>query len=150
MRNRGKKLIQRISTATLYSGSQTASTVVSLFTTYLVFQIKPSLWGEFVEILIFVQLLSMVAGWGNRDYLLRHFSERPKDMVKCWNINISNRLLILIPSLLITIVWPFSWSLRLLIGFWILGQYISNSFQVLILYEKNFSYGWGRFCRVSS
>ncbi|MBI5566993.1 MAG: hypothetical protein HY870_18995, partial [Chloroflexi bacterium] len=35
------------------------------------------LWGEYVALLIGLQLAAHIIGWGNKDYLLRQFSFSP-------------------------------------------------------------------------
>jgi O-antigen/teichoic acid export membrane protein len=51
-----------------------------------------ALWGEFVRVLVLVQLAAHVAGWGNKDYLLREFSARPAGLAAAWQGGLLARL----------------------------------------------------------
>jgi O-antigen/teichoic acid export membrane protein len=96
------------------------------------------LWGEFVRALIVAQLAAHIAGWGNKDYLLREFSRFPGRLAVTWQKNLITRLLLLaaLPVLL------------LLLGFlpvragWLalcaLGLLLDQAYDVVVLYRRAF------------
>lgn len=97
-----------------------------------------NLWGSFVGEYMWVTLAASLLSWGNKDFLLRIFSQNPAETSKNWQIAWSAR------TLLLPLVWlffllkyqSFFCSIELLI--WTFGLFFFQSYEVIILYEKDF------------
>lgn len=95
------------------------------------------LWGSFVEILIVVQLGAHIAGWGNKEYLLRTFSRNPAGIREDWQSAFVTRLPLLgLLGLVLMILYPAGlWPFLLL---WAIGLFLSQSYDVLVVYRRDF------------
>lgn len=97
-------------------------------------------WGEFVVPLLIVNISYQVVAWGNRDYLLKYFSEKPAEINSTWTSNLIARLIILVLCVFtFLIASPFSGIINLWTVVWIVATFLSRAFNVLILFEKKFS-----------
>ncbi len=98
------------------------------------------LWGEFVRVLIVAQLAAHIAGWGNKDYLLREFSRFPGRLAATWQKNLLTRLALLaaLPVLLIVLGVPPARALWLALCS--LGLLLDQAYDVVILYRRAFVY----------
>jgi O-antigen/teichoic acid export membrane protein len=99
---------------------------------------SPELWGQFVPVLIAVQLASHVASWGGRDYLVRAFSQSPARIASEWQVALLARLglllLCMLPLLLLG--WPIPVLATALL--WLLGMVFAQAHDSLITYTKAF------------
>jgi len=93
------------------------------------------LWGEFVSALITAQLIAHFLAWGNKEYLLRQFSQHPQTIISAWREAFITRfvLFLLICPLLILL----NGGLYIL---WIAPLMIAQSFEVMIVYRRHFAY----------
>ncbi len=95
------------------------------------------LWGEFVQILIVVQLGAHIAGWGNREYLLRSFSRTPATISWEWRSSLLTRLPLLLPLwVALILLFPALWPLLVV---WSLALFFAQSYDVLVVYRRRFS-----------
>jgi O-antigen/teichoic acid export membrane protein len=96
------------------------------------------LWGEFVRALIVAQLAAHIAGWGNKDYLLREFSRFPGRLAATWQRNLITRLVLLValPVVLLALGQP---PLRTV---WLtvcsMGLVLDQAYDVVVLYRRAF------------
>lgn len=96
------------------------------------------LWGEFVAILIVMNLLIHILHWGNKEYLLRAFSQSPKTIANIWQ-NVLITRLVLFGCLCAGIFFsPFSPSRNMLLIGWGLAAMLAQSFDALALYHRRF------------
>jgi O-antigen/teichoic acid export membrane protein len=97
-------------------------------------------WGAFVYVLVIVQLGSHVVYWGNKDYLLRGFSRRPGELAGLWQTSLFTRSLLFLGFVLVMAAWVRPLSLLLLICAWGAGLVVAQSFEVLVLYRREFRF----------
>jgi len=97
------------------------------------------LWGEFVVELLFVNLIAHFLKWGNKDYLLRSFSKKPAKIQTLFYQNLFVRGLFLLPAFLIIVVFNLDLNKAFLIFLWVLGLFIYQSAESLIIYSKKFT-----------
>ncbi|HEY4689763.1 MAG TPA: hypothetical protein VIK33_10655 [Anaerolineae bacterium] len=97
-----------------------------------------AVWGEFVQVLIVVQLVTHVIGWGNKDYLLREFSFNPARIARAWQTSLVSRLALsaIGGSILAVIGLPPQRALWLAV--WGLAIALDQSYDVLVVYRKDF------------
>jgi hypothetical protein len=111
------------------------SPIVSLLVVRLV---SPDLWGEFVQVAIVAQLGAHVAGWGNKEYLLRRFSQSPSQIARAWRASMLGRVLPFAGFCLVLGILDIPPLRALLIALWCLGMALDQSFDALVAYRRAF------------
>ncbi|MBI3941983.1 MAG: polysaccharide biosynthesis C-terminal domain-containing protein [Chloroflexi bacterium] len=96
------------------------------------------LWGEFVQVLIVVQLGAHIISWGNKDYLLREFSQNPAQISRSWQTSLVTRGLLFAGFLPVAVGMGFPVGQTTFILLWCLGTVLDQACDVLILYRKDF------------
>ena len=97
------------------------------------------LWGEFMTLAALIMLGNHFVKWGNKTYLLKEFSAKPASIKTIWNAVFIARLpLFLIVFLAATLYYLNKPMLMVLIGLWLLSDYISSSFEAHLIYFKKF------------
>lgn len=95
------------------------------------------IWGEFVSFLLYTLLVTQISNWGNKEYLLRKFSETPNKIKQDFSTVFVSRIPLII---LFVIAGFFFFPIRF--GFyiftWILGRFLIHSFEALIIFDKKF------------
>lgn len=99
---------------------------------------SPYLWGEFVALLNVVYFGTHVAAWGNRDYLLREFSLHPDHIARNWQTSLNTRLLLFAALCIVLALFPAEQAL--LMAAWGLSVVLAQSFDVLVVYRKDFAF----------
>ncbi len=96
------------------------------------------LWGAFVNVMIVVQLAAHLVNWGNKEYLLRSFSRTPAGIGRAWQTSLGTRLLLFALLAAAAWFWGFPPGRTLLLIGWGLGQVWVQSYDVLVLYRRDF------------
>jgi hypothetical protein len=95
-------------------------------------------WGEVVPLLLGVQLAAHVAGWGQKEYLLRAFSRAPAQLAAAWQTSLLTRLpLLALAGVLAALLGlpAHQWGLVLL---WLLGLVLAQAHEPLVAYRRAF------------
>jgi len=136
-----QRRLLRIATSSLYNILLPfINVIISLLVVRLT---SVSLWGHFVAIMLWVQLGAMVVGWGNKEYLLRAFSQRPSALAALWQSSLLTRSALL-PPVALALVFILLVGERadgLLAGLaclWLGALFWQQSFDVLIVYRRAF------------
>lgn len=96
------------------------------------------IWGEFVSLLLYALLATQIINWGNKEYLLRKFSETPSKIKDDFSSILLTRLpLVLLFSILGFFLFKIEFGNYLFI--WIFGRFLIHSYEVLVVYEKKFN-----------
>lgn len=111
------------------------STVLSLLVVRLT---SLELWGQFVAIMIVVNLALHLLQWGSKEYLLREFSRRPRQISLTWQSNVLTRFPLFLLLSAALFLWPEGAGRRLWVGLWGLGALFHQSCEALIIYRKRF------------
>jgi O-antigen/teichoic acid export membrane protein len=130
---------RRLGAVVLHSLQSLVLPIFNVLISLLVIRLASvTLWGEFVQLLIVVQLGAHIAGWGNKEYLLRAFSRRPQALAEQWQTAFFTRcwLLPTFAAVMALWGWPFGW----LIGVWLwgIGLFVAQSLEVLVVYQRAF------------
>jgi len=97
-----------------------------------------AVWGAFVHPLIWVTLAAHVMGWGNKEYLLRTFSQSPATLFSNWWENWWTRLSAL-PIIAVLFFLFFAHpGLAALAVLWLAAAFANQSFDALALYHRKF------------
>ncbi len=137
------KLLTRAKTVSLYGFGQSIPMVAQLIISLLIIKKhSTALWGEYVTLLIWVNFIMIFSYFGNRDYLLKRFSEQPGKIYTTWLSNFSTRFLVF--SLIGVFIFfiPLFEPYRIPILIWTFLLFYNQSFGVLILYQKDFKFNF--------
>ncbi len=135
------KLFVRLKVISLYGLSQSITPLGHLLISFFIIRYKSiSFWGSYVEVLIWINLILLLLSFGNKAFLLKEFSKTPANLYRSWFSNFLNRSILLIPSFLIIFLSSFFKDIIVLSCLWLLFLFITQSYQVLILYLKDFKY----------
>ena len=94
------------------------------------------LWGEYVALLIGLQLVAHIIGWGNKDYLLRQFSFTPTRLGELWRSSLLTRSLLLLPFGVLA--WWIDQEHALWLLIWCAVLVFDQAFEVWVTYRKDF------------
>lgn len=136
MRNKSLKRLGLITNNTL---RQILISVFSMVVPFLVIHFaSKEIWGAFVGVFLYCLFALQIINWGNKEYLLRKFSENPKEI----NIQLSQNMATRFPLVLLfsgigLILFPLSFGVWIFI--WLLGRYCNHATEVLVIYEKKFN-----------
>jgi O-antigen/teichoic acid export membrane protein len=98
------------------------------------------LWGAFVAVLVVVQFGAHVVAWGNKDYLLREFSRHPNQIDLPWQTGLVTRAAVFAALCPLLLAFEFPLSRLALVILWGLGLVAAQSYEVLILYRRDFTF----------
>lgn len=133
------KSLQRLG---LITNNTIRQIVVSLFGMVIPFLVihfsSKGIWGSFVSVFLFSLIALQFINWGNKEYLLRKFSENPSKIAAVFSENIVTRFpLLALFSIAGFFLFPVSFGFW--IAIWLLGRYWNQSIEALILYQKEFN-----------
>ena len=106
-------------------------------------QASVALWGEFVNVMIVVQLAAHLVNWGNKEYLLRAFSQAPAGISRAWQTSLWTRLLLFGGLAAAALCWGLTPAQTALVIGWGWGQVWAQSYDVLVLYRRDFLFAAG-------
>lgn len=93
-------------------------------------------WASLINVFIWVHLIVFLFGWGNRDYLLRAYSENPAAIYSKFFSNLCSRALLLPLSLVLFGFFPFYIALWAIL--FVVLNFIYTALNTLIIYHQNF------------
>jgi hypothetical protein len=126
----------------LISSNTIRQILTSVFAVAIPFMVikffSKEIWGEFVSILLYTLFVTQIINWGNKEYLLRIFSETPSKIKSNFSTNFFTRLPLFF---IFSIVGFFLFKIEygIFIFLWLLGRFLIHSYEVLVIYEKKFS-----------
>jgi hypothetical protein len=137
------KLLTRAKTVSLYGFGQSIPMVAQLIISLLIIKKhSTALWGEYVTLLLWVNFIVIFSYFGNKSYLLKRFSEQPGKIYTTWLSNFSTRFLVFLLIAIFVFFIPLFESHRIPILVWIFFLFYNQSFEVLILYQKDFKFNF--------
>lgn len=93
-------------------------------------------WASLINVMLWVFFISFMFGWGNRDHLLRKYSEEPSKMYHAFFSNFLSRCLLLPFSLLLLLFFPTIialWAIALVVL-----TFVYSSLSTLVVYHQKF------------
>lgn len=137
------KLLTRVKTVSLYGFGQSIPMVAQLIISLLIIKKhSTALWGEYVTLLLWVNFIILFSYFGNKNYLLKRFSEQPGKMHTVWLSNFSTRFLVFLLIGIAAFLIPLFESYHWLIISWMFLLFYNQAFEVLILYQKDFKFNF--------
>lgn len=141
---RSPKLRKRALIVAANSANSLLVPLLSPLFSFLVIRLASvSLWGDFVKVLVVAQLAAHVAGWGNKDYLLREFSRSPAQVAAAWQSSLFTRLGLFAVAALVLAAFgysPLRWALMAALT---LCLVLDQSYDVFVLYRRDFLFAFG-------
>ncbi len=134
-----QKYIRRLGTILANSLNTLLLPALNITISFLVIRLAGNrIWGEFVGVLILIQLGTHLIAWGNKEYLLREFSRHPTKIQAAWSKSLYARMWIFLILSFGVLVWFRPSLLTASLMAWGFGLLLSQSADVLILYNKDF------------
>lgn len=105
---------------------------------YVVHTEGQQLWGTFVAEMLLVHLVAHVLQWGQKELLMRAFSHQPSGISSLFYSNLFSRGVLLLPALVVLIVTAGNAQHALWLCLWLLGLFLYQSGETLIVYSRKF------------
>ncbi|MEX0291394.1 MAG: hypothetical protein AB3N14_19980 [Flavobacteriaceae bacterium] len=135
------KLIRRLELVSLYGVSKSVEPITQLLISYVIIkQNSVDLWGEYVELFLWVNAIAIFSYFGNKNYLLKKFSLAPADSEQLWFTSLISRGLFLIAASILILSIPFFSAYKYPLVLWLVLLFFNQSFDVLVLYNKLFRF----------
>lgn len=93
-------------------------------------------WGDFIQILLWIYFVAFISNFGNKDYLLRKYSENPTKLYADFSVAFTTRSVFLTLSLLLLLFFPIKTALLSILLSFLIFTY--QSLESLILYKQKF------------
>jgi hypothetical protein len=102
-----------------------------------------AVWGELVYIIIASQFINTLINWGNKDFLLRSFAERPSHFYEAFSTFFAERSVVAVIALVAIFGLPFFWfslPFTITLALVVLGRFLQQSMDVLVVIHRRFSF----------
>lgn len=114
--------------------------ITNILTSAIVIRLLvPEWWGQITILQLYMYLGNQFCAWGNKDSLVKLFSENPSKKEFLWMESFSNRLFILIPVIIGTYFVSPDLSSILYLSCWIILRFFLQSFESIILFSRKFA-----------
>lgn len=134
------KTVRRFQLIALNALSNMSSPIGGMICSWLVIRlISPELWGAYTKIILWFMLATQLTNFGNKEYLLREFSNKPKDIFPTLKSSFIARCRVLLAAVIIILFLPLTLILKCILIGWLMARFIYSSFDPLLLYERKFS-----------
>lgn len=94
-------------------------------------------WGEYISIQIWITLFVFVLNWGNKEYLIRTYSQNPSKVYFHFFTNFFTRSILIFTTTILFFFFPVKISLGSILIIFLMHVY--NSFESLIIYQQKFA-----------
>ena len=108
-----------------------------LFSYTIVTFFSKELWGDFVNYLLFFLIVSLISNWGSKTFLMRAFSQNPKNIVTDWQALFMARLPVCMLCV-ISVFFFFEFHLALFMIIWVVSAFVYHSFFSIIFYNRDY------------
>jgi O-antigen/teichoic acid export membrane protein len=98
----------------------------------------PEWWAQITVLQLYMFLGNYLCAWGNREVLIREFSNQPAKITQLWMESFSGRMLLLVPILVGAFIVPVTFIESSLLVLWIVLKYFTQSFEAPIIYFRSF------------
>jgi ubiquinone/menaquinone biosynthesis C-methylase UbiE len=133
-----KKTFERIKLVLVNLLKQVLGQILTLMLSFFIFKFySKELWGEFAAYFLYINIITIVIGWGNKEYLIREFSKAPGKISGNFYLIFNSRL-ILLAAAIIAVLFVFPTDCFWFFALWIISVYISQSLEVFWIYKRNY------------
>lgn len=100
--------------------------------------LAPDWWGQITVLQLYMYLATQFCAWGNKDFLIKKFSENPSAVPLLWMESFGNRFFLLLPAMIGSFfVAPDKHSLVYLC-IWLLLRFFSQAFEAPVVFGRKF------------
>lgn len=133
------KLFLRFYNIFAHGSSMFLPNVTNILTSaFIIRLLVPEWWGQITILQLYMYLGTQICAWGNRESLVKSFSENPSNRKFLWMESFSNRLFLLLPVLAGTYFISPDFISILYLSVWIILRYFIQSFEAIILFSRKF------------
>lgn len=112
---------------------------VNILTSAIVIRmLVPEWWGQITVLQLYMYIGTQFCAWGNKDALMKLFSENPSKLKSLWMESFSGRLFLLIPAVIGSYFVAPNFISVLYLSSWIILRYFTQAFEAPILFTRNF------------
>lgn len=113
----------------------------SLFISFFIIHFfNKNLWGEFSKVLLVANLASYFLSYGNKDYLIKKFSEQPAHINQLWQQCLTSRLLLFLIVVPVLFTLRVELLIKFLLMFWLCIRFFYMSYDSKVVFIKKFIY----------
>lgn len=130
----------RIGAVLLHAFSQLLPGIANLVLSLLIVRLfVPQWWGQIAALQLYQYLVVQVVAWGNKDVLLRSFSNEPSAWRHSFSSSFIYRSWLLLPVVAATFVLYGSTVIFVHLSIWICCRFVQQSFEAPALFQRTFS-----------
>lgn len=100
--------------------------------------LSAALWGEMVQVMLWITIAGNIMAWGNKDYLIRNFSADPSSIRLVWQQSFGSRSLLVAILLGVLIFLPLPFSIKTWVAVYLLARFVYMSYDSIIVFRRNF------------
>jgi len=97
-----------------------------------------AVWGSLVPMLLFSLLALQAINWGNKEFMLRRFSNAPNRVSEDFSRNLATRFPLVVLACIAGVFW-FGPAMGICLAGWIFGRFLFHAAEPLVIYEKAFN-----------
>ncbi len=113
--------------------------VFSLIFSAIIIRIHtPALWGEITAYVLMMMVTNRLISWGHKEFLLKTFSIRPKDIAAIWQKNVFSRAFLAVIASLGLLLFFREFESWASLTFFIVGIFFYRAFDPVTIYLKQF------------
>lgn len=98
----------------------------------------PEWWGQITVLQLYMYLATQFCAWGNKDFLMKRFSENPSQIPTLWMDSFSARFFLLVPAIIGTVFITQDLTSVFYLIIWLLLRFLLQSFDAPIVFNRNF------------
>ncbi len=129
----------RVANVLAYSSNLFLPNITNILTSAIIIRLLvPEWWGQITVLQLYMYLGNQLCAWGNKDSLVKLFSENPSKKTIFWMESLSNRFFILLPVIIGTYFISNDLVAVFHLSSWIILRYFLQSFEAIILFSRKF------------
>ncbi|TAE79985.1 MAG: hypothetical protein EAY81_10795, partial [Bacteroidetes bacterium] len=113
--------------------------VTNILTSAIIIRLlNPEWWGQITILQLYMYLATQFCAWGNKDSLMKSFSDNPSQKMFLWMESFGSRLFLLLPVIIGAYFFSHDVVSMLHLSGWIILRYFLQSFEAIILFSRKF------------
>lgn len=117
---------------------QIAAQIINIIVSIIIIKkFDIAFWGQFAAYLVYISFLGIIVSWGNKEFLLRSFSEQPSKISKTFYDVFNARLLLILLAVIFSFIL-YAPITAIFLSLWITSIHISQSLESILNYKRNF------------
>jgi len=134
------KNIDRLFIVASHSVSQFLPSASNLITSAIVIRLLvPEWWGQITVLQLYMYLATQFCAWGNKDYLMKRFSEDPSSVPSLWMESISSRFFLLILAIAGAFFVTHDQTSFYYLSIWLIFRFFNQAFEAPVLFSRKFA-----------